>query len=467
MADVFISYSKTRAVQAEDLAAELGELGYQVWWDTSLLPTGSFGAEIDRQLDAARAVIVIWSPESVRSKWVRSEAAHADRQEKLVNTHTADFDPARQMPKPFDQIHSVGIDNIRAIVAALDALQVPRSGGRTTTASVAQPASVADADDRLFAEVEKAGTAKAYGHYLGELPKGRHALVARFRLKALRSAARKPSPGGRGFLGGPFAGSSPSRPSAAGEGRIKVDAKIIHGAPDGRFKPGAGKTEWFKDLDIGPEMVVVPGGSFTMGSSYESEKPPHKVRIKAPFAVGRFAVTFDEWDAANLAHKPGDQHWGRGRRPVINVSWEDAKAYASWLSQRTGTAYRLLSEAEWEYCCRAGTTTKYAFGVSITRQQAQFRAAQTVEVGKFPPNAWGLYDTHGNVWEWVEDAWHPDYRGAPEDGLVWPGGNGAPRVVRGGSWSCSPPLFLHSAGRLENPPADRNPSVGFRVARAL
>ena len=200
MADVFISYSKTRAAQAEELASELGDLGYDVWWDASLLPTGSFGAEIDRQLDAAKAVIVIWSPESVRSKWVRSEASHGDRQDKLVNTHTPDLNPAQQIPKPFDQTHSVGTDNIRAIVRALDALKVPRS--RAGTAVIA------------------AGSR---------------------RLKDLQERYRS-------------------------EDRLRIDAEFIHGAPDSWFKPGAGMSEWFKDHEFGPEMVVVPAGSFMMGS---------------------------------------------------------------------------------------------------------------------------------------------------------------------------------------------------------
>lgn len=191
MADVFISYSKSRAKQASELADELGDLGYDVWWDTSLLPTGAFGEEIDRQLDAAKAVIVIWSPESVRSKWVRSEAAHADRQDKLVNTHTAGVDPVQQIPKAFEQTHSVGLDNIHAIVAALDALQVPRSGGRPGVQAGDQPASAADTDDRLFAEVERTGTAEAYEYYLDAMPDGRHAVVARFRLKTLQPASEE------------------------------------------------------------------------------------------------------------------------------------------------------------------------------------------------------------------------------------------------------------------------------------
>ncbi len=174
--------------------------------------------------------------------------------------------------------------------------------------------------------------------------------------------------------------------------------------------PGTGKRYWFKDIDIGPEMVVVPAGMFMMGSNdHETEGPPHKVTINAPFAVGRFPITFAEWDAAGMPYKPDDEGWGRDRRPVIHVCWQDAKSYAAWLSRRTGKLYRLLSEAEWEYCCRAGTTTKFAFGDDITQYQAHFDGEQTIEVGTFPPNAWGLHDQHGNVWEWCEDNWHNNY----------------------------------------------------------
>jgi formylglycine-generating enzyme required for sulfatase activity len=262
---------------------------------------------------------------------------------------------------------------------------------------------------------------------------------------------------------------------------IKIDARIIHSVSDGYFQPGAGKSEWFKDIDIGPEMVVVPNGEFYMGSrDYSNERPPHKVAITGPFAVGRYAITFAEWDAAGLTYKPDDQGWGRGKRPVIDVSWKDAKTYASWLSQRTGKTYRLLSEAEWEYCCRAGTTTKYAFGDTITHQQARFskgivaRGPQTTEVGKFPPNAWGLYDMHGNVWEWCEDNWHEAYDGAPQDGSAWQGlsrgqqptRHAATRVLRGGSWNTYQQA-LRSASRCEFRYDRRAAFTGFRIARTL
>jgi formylglycine-generating enzyme required for sulfatase activity len=275
-------------------------------------------------------------------------------------------------------------------------------------------------------------------------------------------------------IGGRFCKAQALEQRMRAEGRIKVEAKIVHGAPNDWFKPGAGKIEWFKDLADGPVMAVVPAGEFIMGSNdYKNEKPPHKVTIRQPFAVGRFTVTFAEWDAAGLPHKPSDVGWGRGRRPSINVSWEDAKAYADWLSQSTGKEYRLPSEAEWEYCCRAGTTTKYAFGENITRHRAQFSegewgsAKQTVEVGRFSPNPWGLYDLHGNVWEWCEDVWHDTYSGAPSDGSPWlQSGDASRRVVRGGSWVIDP-QFLRSAYRDGLSTDYRLNSLGFRVVMAL
>ena len=232
------------------------------------------------------------------------------------------------------------------------------------------------------------------------------------------------------------------------------------------IKPG----ESIRDLDAGPEMVLVPPGKFWMGSKdgegADDERPRHEVTIAQPLLVGKYPVTFAEWDAAGLVHKPGDEGWGRGRRPVINVNWDDARAYVAWLSKATGKTYRLLSEAEWEYCCRAGTTTAFSVGDTITKQQAQFGASQTVEVGTFAANAFGLHDMHGNVWEWVEDSWHGNYQGVPTDGSVWQDGDKSKRVVRGGSWYYDP-QDLRSAYRSDGTSVSRNYYLGFRVARTL
>ena len=247
--------------------------------------------------------------------------------------------------------------------------------------------------------------------------------------------------------------------------------------------PAAGGTK-FRDCPECPEMVVVPSGSFMMGSPeaeagrYDDEGPVHRVTIARPFAVGVYEVTFGEWDACVSdggcgRYRPNDRDWGRGNRPVIHVSWKDAKGYVAWLSRKTGKKYRLLSESEWEYVARAGTTTRYWWGDGIGRNRAncdrcgsRWDDRQTAPVGSFSANGFGLHDVHGNVWEWVEDCWNDSYHGAPTDGSAWTSGDCGRRVLRGGSWNYRP-TGLRSAYRGGVPPGDRDSIVGFRVARTL
>jgi formylglycine-generating enzyme required for sulfatase activity len=218
---------------------------------------------------------------------------------------------------------------------------------------------------------------------------------------------------------------------------------------------------------------------------FDYEGPQHTVRIKAAFAVGRFAVTFDEWDACVAdggckGYRPSDQGWGRGKMPVVNVRWDDATAYAAWLSRKTGKTYRLLSEAEREYVTRAGTTTVFWWGDMISTSQANYDPnytfggrvngeyrQQTVPVDSFEPNPWDLYNVHGNVWEWCEDVWHWNYDGAPTDGSAWlQGGDTTDHVVRGGSWG-SFPEGLRAAVRGRSAADDRLDNLGFRLVRTL
>jgi formylglycine-generating enzyme required for sulfatase activity len=233
-----------------------------------------------------------------------------------------------------------------------------------------------------------------------------------------------------------------------------------------------------------PEMVVVPSGSFLMGSPAgvgdDDERPQRTVTFARPFAVGRFEVTFAEWDACvaedgcpradTPTEGPGhDEGWGRGRRPAINVSWQDASLYVLWLSSKTGQRYRLLSEAEWEYAARAGTRSAYGWGRNtITEDEANFnnQFGRTVPVGGYPANGFGLHDMHGNVWEWVRDCGNDTYSGAPVDGTAWTQGNCSRRVLRGGSWLDSS-VYLRSAFRVRDVPGNRYNSLGFRVARTL
>ncbi|MBM3524418.1 MAG: formylglycine-generating enzyme family protein, partial [Alphaproteobacteria bacterium] len=224
-----------------------------------------------------------------------------------------------------------------------------------------------------------------------------------------------------------------------------------------------------------PEMVVVPAGQFMMGSESsgsKEERQAHPVTFARPFAVGRYAVTFDEWDAFVAAggskHRPGDRGWGRGRRPVINVSWDDAKSYVAWLSQVTGKQYRLLSEAEWEYAARGGSDEEVhgKGNANCNGCGSKWDNKQTAPVGSFKPNAYGLFEMLGNVWEWTEDAWHDSYKGAPNDGRAWVEEKALSRVRRGGSWGYNPGN-VRSAIRSRLDPEFRNSVVGFRVARTL
>ena len=228
----------------------------------------------------------------------------------------------------------------------------------------------------------------------------------------------------------------------------------------------------------GPEMVVIPAGRFRMGcvSGHEcldEELPVHDVRIPQAFAVSKYEVTFEDYDQFTYPNRVDDEGWGRGRRPVINVSWDDAQEYVAWLSRQTGQTYRLLSEAEWEYVARAGTSTVYSWGNTIGSNRAncfecgsQWDFDRTAPVGSFAANAFGVHDMHGNVWEWVEDCWNESYGGAPADGSAWRGEDCRRHVLRGSAW-INDPWSLRSALRHGDSSGLRVFSVGFRVARTL
>lgn len=297
--------------------------------------------------------------------------------------------------------------------------------------------------------------------------------------------------------------------------RIRIDANILSSAAGGWFEPGAGKTEWFKEHEHGPEMVIVPAGSFMMGSLASeperepwengTESPRHEVTFKEPFAVGRHAVT--RWEFANFVDTTGympetgalvlkgdewlhdpSALWSSpgafkqdGTHPVVCISWDDAATYAAWLAKLTGQPYRLLTEAEWEYATRAGSTTPFWWGQAIAPAQANYNGdhvyagggstgefrKMTIPAASCDANPWGLFNVHGNVWEWCEDMWHNSYVGAPRDGSAWlQGGEPVHRVLRGGSW-VNHPRFLRSAARFGYSADIRSYNFGFRLARSL
>jgi formylglycine-generating enzyme required for sulfatase activity/serine/threonine protein kinase len=312
-----------------------------------------------------------------------------------------------------------------------------------------------------------------------------------------------PSPslgeGGRGGEGKQTPSPQEEKGSRGGEGKtlqtfafdaITVDAR---GREINRTRRQA---EYFThDLGDGVilEMVSIPGGTFMMGSPktelerYDDEDPQHLVTVQ-PFFMGKYAVTQAQWKvvaalpSVNRDLDPDPSEFKGANKPVECVSWEDAMEFCARLSKKTGRNYRLPSEAEWEYACRAGTTTPFHFGETITTDLANYNGnytyasapkgvyrQQTTDVGSFPPNAFGLYDMHGNVWEWCADPWHKNYAGAPVDGSVWESGgneNRRYRVRRGGSWDFYP-RFCRAASRVGYEPEFWFDGFGFRAVVSL
>jgi formylglycine-generating enzyme required for sulfatase activity len=253
-------------------------------------------------------------------------------------------------------------------------------------------------------------------------------------------------------------------------GLLSILMLPLAGCDDTPKEPGA----VFKDCETCPEMVVIPAGSFKMGDlngigGYE-EKPVHEVKIGYSFAVGKYEITQAEWEAV-VGKNPSE--FKGAKRPVEKVTWDEAKSFVTKLSKQTGKEYRLLSESEWEYMARAGSTTFYPWGDEIDSSKAKFKIKgsekSTVPVGSYSANAFGVHDTVGNVWEWVEDCWHKTYKDAPIDGSAWLSageGDCKERVLRGGSWG-SGLMVLRSANRYGSNATARFDDNGFRIARTL
>ncbi len=253
-------------------------------------------------------------------------------------------------------------------------------------------------------------------------------------------------------------------------------------APESGAEPPHRPGAIIRDCETCPEMVVVPAGAFRMGDlaggGDADEGPVRTVRIPRPFAIARYETTFAQWDACAAAgacrQGVGDIGFGRGGRPVMLVTWEDAQAYAGWLSDMTGRRFRLPSEAEWEYAARAGSEARYPWGDAVGRGNAncdgcgsRWDDERTAPVGSFPANAFGVHDLVGNVYEWVQDCGRYGYEDAPSDGsAIEPDAACRQHMMRGGSW-LSPPRATRPANRVRNPVGFQDINVGFRVARDL
>ncbi len=336
-------------------------------------------------------------------------------------------------------------------------------------------ASAPAADELAWSELKTTSDVVALRKYADAFPNSEHRAEAQARIAALEQAK---------------AAASPS---------IAIAQPVTLVAPVGRLPAERERAlkpkDAFKECDNCPEMITMPAGSFVMGSPASEpqhtpeEGPQQEVVFAKPFAVARTQITFDEWfdcvaEGGCNSYRPGDYGWGTGKRPVINVSWSDAKAYVKWLSEKTGATYRLLSESEREYVTRGCTSpacpsTPFWFGNEITPQRANYDwrysyagspkaqpPRRTVASDASQANPFGLLHVHGNVREWVEDCWNPTLAGLPKDGSPRLAGDCSSHVVRGGSWS-DEPKDLRSAKRSWEITAERRAEIGFRVARVL
>ena len=505
MHDIFLSYSTVDRERLLPLVVALEQQGWSVFWDHRSVPIGKDWREvIEEAVCQCRCVLVVWSEDSVKSKWVKEEATEGGNRKVLLPIRVDNVSP------PFGFRETQAGDFI-GWNGGVDYPEFIRLAGEIRTLLEKSDAEQERLAKEKAAADQKNREAAEHQRWLNESQArlAEEEAVKQKKLAQERAAAQK-------------AREEAERQAKAKQEQLKREQATINDRvpPDKKFPLipalllstavlGGGGYYWKSSVHqskpveeeslVGqaptvvspasvvpePDMVDIPAGTFTMGcvesrdvvegmdKCYDSEKPAHEVTLNA-FKMAKTEVTFDQWDACEKAKAcphAEDQGWGRGNRPVINVSWDDiTQKYIPWLSQETGKHYRLPTEAEWEYAARGGADTAYPWGNAIGKGNANCdnsscgdKFEYTAPVGSFAANGYGLNDMNGNVWEWVEDSWHSDYKGAPADGSAWESGGSASGVLRGGSWYGGA-QDVRSANRSDGTPDNRYYGIGFRLA---
>jgi formylglycine-generating enzyme required for sulfatase activity len=488
-------------VGKEDMQRAIGAfLGKIKNGTDALFYFSGFGLQVDRQSYLIPVNAQIWTEADVRRDGISVDDMLAEMQRRGAKIKIVIIDAARR--NPFERRFRVSPSGLAPLGAPDGTLALfsvapgsvirDENGGNTNSVLVTElvkelrsPNQTAEqAFNRTRVDVSRASNNEIVpwvsSSLLGEFyfqPRQPQAAAAPLQSPAI--SAPPPAPAA------PPRAPATSAPSRAGSPPVSTPAPSLPqgGPPPVPSQPQVGAApqqvevgKAFRDCTNCPEMVSVPAGSFTMGAKLDYADPAHRVTIATNFAIGRFEATFDEWgrcvDEGGCKTRPDDRGWGRGQRPVINVSWLDAKAFAAWLTQKTGYKYRLPTEAEWEYAARAGTGTTYWWGADIGSGRANCQncntgqGRMTLPVGSFKPNAFGLYDTSGNVAEWVEDCWHDDYHAAPTDGSAWNQPQCQLHVLRGGAFD-SDATYVSSASRFRYDYDVPYSANGFRVVREL
>ncbi len=489
-AKVFISYARKDLTFADQLAAALKNRGFQILMDRSdIYAFEDWWKRIEVLIEQSDTVVFILSPDAVKSTVALKEISYAASLNKrfapivhrqvndgsvpsaLLQLNLVFFEDQDQFESSADRLAEALQTNIKWIRQHTEFGEAARrwvDAGKAPGALLRSPA-LQEAERWLASRPPNAPEPSPHTHDFISL--SRRAERRRQVLSALLLAC--PVIGALGWW----------QQNWLKELIFTRGVHAVTRSTELTFKAG----DTFRECDRCPVMVVVPAGSFAMGSpdgeGHADERPQHNVTIAHPFAVSKFAITFDDWDTCVSAggcagFHPRDNEYGRGTRPVIRVAWSDAKNYTAWLSRITGKTYRLLSEAEFEYATRAGTTTRYPWGNDIkvngvamtncVQCGSQWDIWRTAPVGSFAPNAFGLYDMLGNVSSWTEDCRHDNYIGAPRDGSPWYSESAracSVHVVRGASYITTKE-FLSPVNRQLAPFA-KSDAIGFRVARTL
>jgi formylglycine-generating enzyme required for sulfatase activity len=477
---VGIAPSNLALNNAQSLARELAQLGFTVSFETNLrqgvlrraieaftasIKPGAaalfffsgYGIEAKGSTYLIPVDANIWTEEDVRAQGIAVESILSAMDKAGAKVKIVILDASRR--NPFER-------RFRSLSTGLGSIEIPP---QTLLLSAAEPRKV----------VSSAG--RDGDVFLSELLKEMRApdqsvqdVFNRTRLSVSRATNNRQTPWMLSTLAAPLllrsSAGGPSASEQAQGAQSDAVAERIRVFPDA--KPGT----VFRDCANCPDLVIAPAGQFEMGSDdFDTERPAHSVVIAKPFAIGRSEVTFAQWDACVAdggcaGWRPDDRSERRNDAPVSEVSWSDAHRFIGWLSRKSGRAYRLPSEAEWEYAARGGATTRFWWGDEVGAGHANCRGCggpgQPTPVGSYPANGFGLVDTAGNVAEWVEDCWTDSYIGAPRDGAVAQNGPCKQRVVRGGSFDAGP-RYVRSASRFLYDAELRYYTNGFRVARDL
>jgi formylglycine-generating enzyme required for sulfatase activity len=502
-ARIFISYSRKDMAFADKLEVALKARGFEPLIDrTEIYAFEDWWKRIEALIGRADTIVFVLSPDAVTSDVALKEVTYAASLKKRFAPIVCRRVDASAIPEALRRLNFIFFDDLASFDARADKLT---EALQTDIGWIRQHTEYGEAARRWLAANRPGGlllhspALEVAEHWIVSRPRGApepteeiHAFVIESRQGARSSQRRRRLVQALiyvllvGIIGGLVGWINQAyvkeqinwfmtmRPYML----ANVRPYVLTAEAEHTLKPGRSFRECAKDC---PEMVVVPAGTFTMGSPAGEQdryvsSPQHEITIAEPFAVSEFDVTFADWDACvSVGGCPevGDSGMGRGTTPAVNISWDEGLQYVTWLSKMTGQPYRLLTEAEWEYAARAGSTTAYYWGDEIGKGNADCNGCgskwdylKASPVGSFKPNAFGLYDMAGDVWQWVEDCFHGDYNGAPTDGSAWIGGDCSLRVVRGGAWYEFPPS-LRSADRGKESSGERNYGVGFRIGRTL